>query len=116
MERTEAAIAALEAQNKGSNAEPPSPMPPELRRAHSLQERVRAAQERLASQEQQKKVNLTDGDARFMKGQQGIIPGYNPRRWLRPLHESPDELRTSDLGQPELGSRTDHMRIIIVLA
>ena len=84
MERTEAAIAALEAQNKGSNAEPPSPMPPELRRAHSLQERVRAAQERLASQEQPTKVNLTDGDARFMKGQQGIIPGYNPQAMAAP--------------------------------
>jgi transposase len=85
MERTETAIAALEAQNEGSDDEPPSPMPPELRRAHSLQEQVRAAQERLASQEQPTKVNFTDGDARFMKGRQGIIPGYNAQAMASPV-------------------------------
>jgi transposase len=85
MERTELAIAALEAQNEGSDDEQPSPMPPDLRRAHSLRERVRAAQERLASQEQPTKVNLTDGDARFMKGRQGIIPGYNAQAMASPV-------------------------------
>lgn len=83
MERTELAIAALEAQNEGSDDEQPSPMPPDLRRAHSLRERVRAAQERLASQEQPTKVNLTDGDARFMKDDRESSPAITPRRWPR---------------------------------
>ena len=76
LERAEAAIAALEAQNEVSDDGPPPPMPPELRRARSLKERVQAAQERL-HQEQRKRVNLTDGDAQLMKGRQGIMTAYN---------------------------------------
>ena len=37
---------------------------------------MRAAQAQLV-QERQKQVNLTDGDARLMKGRQGILPAYN---------------------------------------
>ena len=39
----------------------------------------------LASQEQPTKVNLTDGDARFMKGRQGIIPGYSAQAMASPV-------------------------------
>ena len=76
LERAEAAIASLEAQNETGEDGPPPPMPLELRRAQYLKEKVQAAQERLA-QEQRKRVNLTDGDAQLMKGRHGILPAYN---------------------------------------
>ena len=87
LERTEAAIAALEAQNEGSDAPLPPRIPPTLGRAQSLRERVLAAQEQLATQEKQTRVNLTDGDARLMKGRQGIMPAYNAQAMVSPLQE-----------------------------
>ncbi len=92
LERTDAAIAALEAQNETNDDAPPPPMPPELRRAHSLKERVQAARERLAL-EQHKNVNLTDGDARLMKGRQGIMPAYNAQAIVSPVGKDPAESR-----------------------
>ena len=88
LERTEAAIAALEAQNEGSDAPLPPRIPPTLGRAQSLRERVLAAQEQLATQEKQTRVNLTDGDARLMKGRQGIMPAYNAQAMVSPLQEA----------------------------
>jgi IS5 family transposase len=88
LEKTEAAIAALEAQNEDGDDPPPPRLPAELHHAQVLWERARAAQERLASNEQQTKVNLTDGDARFMKGRQGIIPAYNAQAMASPVNAS----------------------------
>ena len=92
MERTEAAIAALEAQNQTNDDASPAPMPPELRRAHSLKERVQEAKERLA-QEQHRRVNLTDGDAQLMKGRQGIMPAYNAQAMVSPVGTESGERR-----------------------
>ena len=87
LDRTEAAITALEAQNEGGDDPSPPRMPPALRRAQALKERVQAAQHQLVSQEKQTRVNLTDGDAQLMKGRQGIMPAYNAQAMASPLNE-----------------------------
>ena len=38
----------------------------------------------LASQERHKRINLTDRDARLMKGGQGIVAGYNAQAMVSP--------------------------------
>jgi transposase len=85
LDRTEAAIAELEAQNEGGDDPPPPRLPEQLRRAEGLRSQVRAAMERLAGQDGIVRVNLTDGDAQLMKGQQGIVAGYNAQAMVSPL-------------------------------
>lgn len=85
LERTEAAIAELEAQNEGGDDAPPPRLPESLRRAGERRAQVRAAMERLATQEGAKRVNLTDGDAELMKGRDAILPGYNAQAVVSPL-------------------------------
>lgn len=86
LERTEAAIAEMEAQNERGEETPPPSLPPELRTAKALEQRVRAAMaecaERGAAVGKAKSVgpprgNVTDPEARWMKIEKGISPGYN---------------------------------------
>lgn len=86
LDRTEAAIAELEAQNEGGDDPPPPRLPEKLRRAEGLRGQVRAAMERLASEEGTVRVNLTDGDAQLMKGRHGIEAGYNAQTVVSPLN------------------------------
>ena len=85
LERTEAAIADLEAQNEGGDDAPPPRLPQELARTQQLREKIRAATERLEEQEGLKRINLTDEDARLMKSRRGIIAGYNAQAMVSPL-------------------------------
>lgn len=85
LERTEAAIAALEAQNAGGDDLPPPRLPPELGQARALREQVRTAMDRLAKHPGWTRVNLTDADAQLMKGRQGMMPGYNAQAMVSPL-------------------------------
>ena len=85
LDRTETAIAELEAQNEGGDDPPPPRLPEQLRRAEGLRGQVRAAMERLASEEGSVRVNLTDGDAQLMKGRHGIEAGYNAQAMVSPL-------------------------------
>ena len=39
----------------------------------------------LASQQRHKRINLTDRDARLMKGRQGIVAGYNAQAMVSPV-------------------------------
>jgi len=85
LNRTEAAISELEAQNEGGNDSPPPRLPEELQTAKKLQQRVKDAMNRLAQQERIKRVNLTDEDAQLMKGRSGIITGFNAQAMVSPL-------------------------------
>jgi len=85
LDRTEAAIAELEAQNEGGDDPPPPRLPKQLRRAERLRGQVRAAMERLASEDGAVRVNLTDEDAQLMKGRHGIEAGYNAQAMVSPL-------------------------------
>ena len=85
LDRTEAAIAELEAQNEGGDDPPPPRLPEQLSRAERLRGQVRAAMERLASEEGTVRVNLTDGDTQLMKGRHGIEAGYNAQAMVSPI-------------------------------
>ncbi len=84
LERTEAAIAELEAQNEGGD-DPVSPrLPEELQQAQALRQQVRDAMS-LTAQQGLSKINLTDADAQLMKGRSGIIIGYNAQAMVSPI-------------------------------
>ncbi len=85
LERTEAAIAQLEAQNEGGDDPPPPRLPEELQRAQALRQQVRDAMSRLSPHERRSRVNLTDDDSQLMKGRGGIITGYNAQAMVSPL-------------------------------
>ena len=85
LDRTEAAIKELEAQNVTDDDPAPPRLPKELERAQELRERVRDAMERLSEPGSPKRVNLTDEDAQLMKGRQGIQPAYNGQAMVSPL-------------------------------
>ena len=76
LERTERAIADLEAQNEAGD-EPAAPrLPADLAEAQRLRAEVRAARQALAASER-RHVNLTDPDARLLRGAGGYLTGYN---------------------------------------
>ena len=77
LERLERAIADLEAQNEAGEDAAVARMPEELSDKEVLREQVRHAMADLTSQKRHKRINLTDADARLMKGRQGIVAGYN---------------------------------------
>ena len=76
LERTERAIADLEAQNEAGD-EPAAPrLPADLAEAKRLRAEVLAARQALAASER-RHVNLTDPDARLLRGAGGYLTGYN---------------------------------------
>ncbi len=76
LERTERAIADLEAQNEAGD-EPQSPrLPTDLAEAQRLRAEVLAARQALAASER-RHVNLTDPDARLLRAAGGYLTGYN---------------------------------------
>jgi len=85
LERVESAITELEAQNETGDDPPPPKLPKEPALAQRLRDQVRDAMERLAQDKGQTLVNLTDGDARLMKGRNGITPSYNAQAMVSPL-------------------------------
>ena len=86
LNRTEAAISELEAQNEGGEDSTPVRLPEKLQTAKKLKQRVKDAMNRLAQKERIKRVNLTDEDAQLMKGRSGIITGYNAQAMVSPLN------------------------------
>jgi transposase len=81
-ERVEAAITDLEAQNQTGGDPPPPGLPTALQQWTTLQEQVRAARTGLGSDE---RVNLTDPDARLMRGPRGFVAGYNAQAMVSPV-------------------------------
>ena len=77
LERLESAITDLEAQNEAGEDASAIHLPRELADKEVLREQVRQAMDDLTSQKRHKRINLTDPDARLMKGRQGIVAGYN---------------------------------------
>ena len=76
LERTERAIADLEAQNEAGD-EPAAPrLPADLAEAQRLRAEVLAARQALAASER-RHANLTDPDARLLRGAGGYLTGYN---------------------------------------
>jgi len=86
LNRTEAAISELEAQNEEGDDSSVPRLPEELHTAKKLQQRIREAMSHLAQKEKMKRVNLTDEDTQLMKGRNGIITGYNAQAMVSPLN------------------------------
>ena len=84
LERLESAIADLEAQNEAGEDTAVTHLPEELADKEVLREQVRQAMDDLTSQKRHKRINLTDKDARLMKGRQGIVAGYNAQAMVSP--------------------------------
>ena len=62
-----------------------SSLPEALSKANELREQVRTALEQVSAEEGPKQINLTDGDARFMKSRAGMVIGYNAQAVVSPL-------------------------------
>ena len=78
LERLERAIADLEAQNEAGEEAAIASLPEKLADKKVLREQVRQAMADLASQKRHSRINLTDPEARVMKGRHGgIVAGYN---------------------------------------
>ena len=84
LEQLESAIADLEAQNEAGEDTAVAHLPEESTSKEVLRDQVRQAMDDLTSQERHKRINLTDPEARLMKGRQGIVAGYTPRLWSHP--------------------------------
>jgi len=91
LERTEAAIADLEAQNRTSGAELPARLPRELKHEESLRDKVREALDQPEAEDQ--RVNLTDNDAGLMKSRNGFITGFNAQAMVSPLESGDGKKR-----------------------
>ncbi|MCC7104295.1 MAG: IS1182 family transposase [Chloroflexi bacterium] len=136
LERTDGAVADLEAQNRGGEAPVPPRLPATLQEQRALREQVQAALAQVCAAEAAKagtkdlkglkdaksakngkdekeakgakgakgttssrRVNLTDGDARLMKGRQGITAGYNAQAMASPARVAPPGAEAG-LGEP----------------
>ena len=85
LERTEAAIRDLEAQNATGGDSPPPSLPPSLRQKQQLREHVAAAMAHIAAQDGPERVNLTDPEAVLLKTRAGYVVGYNAQVMVSPL-------------------------------
>ena len=81
LKRLERAIADLEAGEEAAVAR----LPEKLEDKEVLRERVKHAMADLASQKRHRRINLTDPEARLMKGRQGIVAGYNAQAMVSPM-------------------------------
>ncbi len=77
LDRLERTIADLEAQNEAGEDVSAVNLPEKLADKEILREKVKQAMADLGSQKRHKRINLTDPEARLMKGRQGIVAGYN---------------------------------------
>ena len=85
LQRTEAAIAELEAQNATGGDAPPARLPQELAQEKALRERVKEALDRVQQEDGPRQINLADPDARVLKTRGGFVTGYNAQAMVAPL-------------------------------
>ena len=85
LDRLERAITDLEAQNEAGEEAAVARLPEKLADKEVLREQVKHAMADLASQKRHRRINLTDPEARLMKGRQGIVAGYNAQAMVSPM-------------------------------
>ena len=81
----DAAIVDLESQNRGGEDPPLPRLPTTLQGAEALRTRVEQALARATAEDGPGRANVTDPDARMMKGRHGYLTGYNPQAMVSPL-------------------------------
>ena len=85
LDRLERAITDLEAQNEAGEEATVARLPQKLADKEVLREQVKHAMADLTSQKRHRRINLTDPEARLMKGRQGIVAGYNAQAMVSPM-------------------------------
>ena len=85
LDQVERTIEDLESQNEAGEEPSARHLPQELSDRQTLRERVKQAMEELASRPRLKRINLTDSDARLMKGRQGIATSFNAQAVVSPV-------------------------------
>ena len=85
LQRTDAAIDDLEAQNRTAGEAPPPRLPGQLRQAEALRKRVKEALAEVKKAEARATINLTDKEAVLLKGRHGFVAGYNAQAVASPL-------------------------------
>jgi len=85
LERTEQAIADLEAQHATDDAPPPPRLPKDLASTKALAERIRTAQAELAELGDRSRITMTDADARLMPSRHGVVAGSTCQGVVSPL-------------------------------
>jgi transposase len=85
LDRTDKVIRDLEKENEAGNDAVPVHLPEKLRKAEQLRREVKSAMGHLANEESSKQINLTDSDAKLMKGRQGMVIGYNVQTMISPI-------------------------------
>ena len=85
LDRLERAITDLETQNEAGEEAAVARLPEKLADKEVLREQVKHAMADLASQKRHRRINLTDPEARLMKGRQGIVAGYNAQAMVSPM-------------------------------
>ena len=85
LERTEAAIADLEAQNATGGPPPVPSLPQRLACQRELRQRVAEALAVVTAEAGPERANVTDPQAHWMKGRQGIAPAYNAQAMVAAL-------------------------------
>ena len=93
LERVEAAISDLEAQNEAGEGAVPTRLPKELAKKEALREQVQQAmqQPRWCIGEEQQRINLADSDAGLMKACGGFVTRYNAQAVVSPLQPATSE-------------------------
>lgn len=91
LERTDEAIAELEAQNEAGEGSQAAHLPQALASKQALREQVRSAIASVAAEGGPKAVNLTDRDARLVRSRQGFLTGYNGQAMVSPLSSADGE-------------------------
>jgi transposase len=84
LSRTEQAIQKLEKENEEGQDAAPVHLPEKLRQAEELRKEIKAALGRI-NEEDLKHINLTDNEAKLMKGRKGMVAGYNVQAMVSPL-------------------------------
>ena len=109
MERLERAISDLESQNESGEDAPTAQLPQELYDNRVLREQVRQAMDDL-SNEEGRRINLTDREARLMKTRQGVMPGYNAQAMASPARTADGQRAGMLITAVEVGGRTGRPR------
>lgn len=98
LERTDQAIADLEAQNQTDGEPVPPALPKKLRQKVTLREKVREA---LAQIDEEERVNLTDNDTKLLKVKGGYVLGYNAQAVASPLESGGQFITASGIEEDD---------------
>lgn len=116
LQRVDAAIKDLEAQNATGGDKPASQLPKELQEAKTLQTKVKEALENIRKEDEHRSyINLTDGDAALLRTRGGHVVGYNAQAMASPLKRDGGESAGHLITAAEVVNELDAHQLIPVM-